>query len=214
MDVVIRDASPQDASFLAWVMQAAARSHRTLCFWDLAIPGPDPFRLEHVAAMANAEPRSFTHHDGFIVAESDGRPVAALSAYDSADKDIEAFITAFALTLADHGWTREHVELAMGRTAPVQSCMSDSPPGVWIVEWVAALPEARGRGVARMLLEAILERGRERGYSAAQISYLIGNDPARIAYERVGFETVDEKRDPAFEQVFGSPGLARMTREL
>ena len=41
-----------------------------------------------------------------------------------------------------------------------------------------------------------------------------GNTPAQIAYERVGFETVSEKRDEAFEAVFGSPGIATMVRDL
>ena len=86
MDVTIRDATPADAPFLAWVMLAAARSHRPLSFWDY--------------------------------------------------------------------------------------------------------------------------------YARSQISHLIGNTPAQTAYERVGFETIKEKRHPDFEAAFGSPGIARMVRSL
>ena len=214
MNVTIRDATPSDAPFLAWVMQTAARSHRPLCFWDLAFPGPDAPRLEYIAAMAVAEPRSFSHYSGFLVAEHEGRPVAGLSAYDSASKGMAEFIGSLIATIAARGWSAEHQQLLAARIAPAGTCMPDSPPGVWVVEWVAATPAARGKGVANALLRAILERGRATGYTRAQIGYLIGNTPAQTAYERVGFETVDEKRHPDFEATFGSPGIARMVREI
>ena len=39
-----------------------------------------------------------------------------------------------------------------------------------------------------------------------------GNTPAQRAYEGVGFAVVDEKRDPAFEATFGTPGIRRLQR--
>ena len=214
MDPTIRDATPDDAPFLAWVIQAAARSHVPLGVWDFAFPGPDGPRLEYLAALALAEPPSFAHYTGFLVAEREGRPIAALSGYDPAHADTDAFMAALGNALQAKGWSAEHRALALARMAPMVTCVPDSPPGTWIVEWVAALPEARGRGVARALLLAILERGRAANYTTAQISYLIGNDPASAAYERVGFATIDEKRDPAFEATFKSAGIARMQRAL
>ncbi|TFH22994.1 MAG: GNAT family N-acetyltransferase [Myxococcales bacterium] len=214
MDVTIRDATPADAPFLAWVMQTAARSHRPLSFWDFAFPGPDAPRLDYIAAMAVGEPVSFAHYSGFLVAEADGRAVAGLSAYDAATKGMDTFIGALASLMQARDWSPEHQELLVARMAPVGSCMPESPPGVWVIEWVAVRPEARGKGVAHALLLEILERGRTAGYTQSQIAYLLGNTPAQTAYERVGFENVDEKRDPAFEAAFGSPGIARMIREL
>jgi ribosomal protein S18 acetylase RimI-like enzyme len=214
VEIRIRDAVPEDAPFLAWVMQAAARSHRPLSFWDLAFPGPDRPRLEYIAELAVSDARSFTHYSGFLVAETDGRPVAGLSAYDSTHKNMDAFLTSIAALTAARGWSPEHQSLLFSRMAPAGTCMPDSPPGVWVIEWVAATPAARGKGVANALLLAILDRGREAGYRQTQIGHLLGNTPAKTAYERVGFETVDEKRHPAFEEVFGSPGIARMVRDL
>ena len=96
MEIRIRDAVPEDAPFLAWVMQAAARSHRPLSFWDLAFPGPDRPRLEYIAELAVSDAHSFTHYSGFLVAEADGHPVAGLSAYDSTHKNMDAFLTSIA----------------------------------------------------------------------------------------------------------------------
>ncbi len=212
--MTIREATPLDTPFLAWVMQTAARSHRPLGLWDLALPGPDEPRLEAIAEIAVAEPPSFAHYGGFLVAEADDRPVAGLSAYDSAIKSMDSFVAAMDTTLKGRGWSAEHRALAATRLAPINTCMPDSPPGIWVIEWVAAVVEARGRGIAHALLLEILERGRIAGYKKSQIGYVLGNTPAQIAYERVGFETVDEKRHADFEAVFGCPGIARMEREL
>ena len=214
MEPTIRNAAAADAPFLAWVIQAAARSHLPLGVWDLAFPGPDGPRLEYLAALAIAQPASFTHYEGFIIAEHDGHPVAALSAYDPATKTTDAFMMAINNALEATGWSPEHRALSLIRMAPMGACVPESLPGTWVIEWVAALPEARGRGVAQALLQAILDRGRSAGYSKAQISYLIGNDPAQAAYERVGFTTVEEKRDADFEAAFRCPGIARMHRDL
>ena len=214
MDVTTREATPGDAPFLAWVMLAAARSHRPLSFWDYAFPGPDAPRLDYLAALTLAEPIGFAHYSGFLVAERQGQPVGALSAYDSASKGMGNFIAALTGLLEARGWSADHQQLLLARVAPVQTCMPDSPPGVWIVEWVATTPNARGRGVAHTLLREILARGRAAGYVKSQISYLLGNTPAETAYERVGFQVVEEKRHPDFEAAFGSPGIARMVRDL
>lgn len=214
MELTIRDAVSEDAPFLAWVMLAAARSHLPLSFWDYAFPGPDAPRLGYIAAMAVAEPICFTHYSGFLVAEHEGEPVGALSGYDSAYKSIEAFFSALTALLDAREWSADHQRLLMARMAPMGTCMPDSPPGVWVIEWVATTPNARGRGVANALLREILARGRAAGYTRSQIGYLLGNTPAQIAYERVGFETVEEKRHPEFEAAFGSAGIARMVRDL
>jgi ribosomal protein S18 acetylase RimI-like enzyme len=214
MDIEIREARPEDREFLAWVMLTAARSHVKLCFWDLAFPGPEQPRLETIADFVTAEPTNFANYDGFLVAEREGQPVAALSAYDSASKSLENFTTAMAGVLAARGWSADHMALLGARIASGVACMPDSPEGTWVIEWVAAKPEARGKGVARRLLTEILERGRAAGYSDVQISVLMGNTPAQTAYERVGFAAVEDLTDPGFEATFGSPGITRMTQKL
>jgi GNAT superfamily N-acetyltransferase len=214
VQVTIRQARADDAEFLAWIALTAARSHLPLCFWDLAIPGPERPRLEIIAELARSDAPTFLRFDGFLVAEHDGRPIAGLSAYDSAEKNLGAFVKAAQKVLSAREWSPAHFDLMLQRMAPTTACMPDSPPGTWVIEWVAAKPEARGKGVARALLSAILENGRGAGYESAQISYIIGNDPARTAYERVGFTTVEELRDPAFEAALGAPGIARMTMRL
>jgi ribosomal protein S18 acetylase RimI-like enzyme len=61
------------------------------------------------------------------------------------------------------------------------------------------------------LIHETLERGRQKGAKVADIGVLIGNDPAQRAYEKCGFEVVDEVRNADFEAAYGSAG-ARMLR--
>ena len=100
------------------------------------------------------------------------------------------------------------------RLALALGCYPNPPDDRWTVEWVATVPDFRGRGIVQKLLAAILEKGRERGYRKAQIAYLIGNTLAQRSYERVGFETVSEQRDPDFEAALSCPGIACMHLDL
>ncbi len=69
-------------------------------------------------------------------------------------------------------------------------------------------------GLIDSLMAAILERGRQRGATHADIGVMSGNDPAQRAYEKAGFRVTGEKRHPDFERVWGCPGLRALTRRL
>jgi translation initiation factor 4G len=112
------------------------------------------------------------------------------------------------------GWSESEMSEFGERMLSLGTPFPPTPDEHWVIEWVATVPEFRGRGIVNELMLRILERGRARGFKTAQIGYLLGNLPAQRAYERVGFTTVDEKRDPDFEAVLGCPGIARMLRDL
>jgi translation initiation factor 4G len=213
--LTIREATAADADFIAWVQVEASRSNTPLGFWDLALPGPDARRLELVAGVvADAGKPSFAHFGGFLVAELDGVSAGALSGYDPTLKKLGHFVGALDRVLAEDGWNQAHRELVWKRVMPMVACMSDTPDDRFVVEWVALEPQARGKGVAASLLDAVLQRGRDAGFRRAQISHLIGNTAAERCYQRAGFRTVDDKRHPDFEAIFGVPGSARMWMDL
>jgi len=206
--VRVREAEPGDTRFLAWVMQAAGRSHLPRGIWDVALPD-DAERLDYLNALLGARAVSFCHHTNFLVAEIDGRQAAALSGYEPA-VHLPTFAEASAQARARLGWGDREGDAIGERMRPLARAFPEIPPERFTVEWVATAPEQRGRGLAPRLLDAILERGRARGYTLGQIAVLIGNVGAQRIYERAGFKVVDEKRDPDFEATLGCPGIARM----
>jgi hypothetical protein len=85
MATSIRPARAADASFLAWVMLAASRSHLRRGAWDLHVDRPDADVLAFLERMAAQSEPSFCHWDGFLVAEVDGSPAAGLRGYTTRD---------------------------------------------------------------------------------------------------------------------------------
>jgi len=211
----IRAATEADASFLAWVMLAASRSHLPRGAWDLHVDGPDARVLAFLERMASQPIPSFCRWEGFLVAEVDGRPAAALSGYTVRDPGLldptPAIDAASRVVL---GWGAIELAAAGRRLAPFLTCVAEPTLDQWAIEWVATRPEFRRRGLVHELLLAAMNVGHERGHAQSQILVLIGNTPAQCAYERAGYRVVDDKRHPDFARAVGCPGIARLTREL
>ena len=210
-ELVIRPARQDDASFLAWAVIEAARSHRPRGFWDLWVPDAD-VRLAFVERLLVAQSVSMWHWTVFHVAEWRGVPAATLSGCDPsliAPADV-----AVREGMVASGWSEAETAAAIARATPFFGCMHETPPGAWLVESVATLPEARGRGLGAALVEHVLGDGRRRGHSDAKLSLMIGNSAAQRLYERAGFAITAEKRDAALEAAIGCPGVAQMSCPL
>lgn len=214
----IVEAREEHIPFIAWVELAAARSQLEQSFMDIYIGGTDEECLRYIETLAATEARHFGHYTNFIVAEVDGRPAAALSGYFAEEFGLPAYVAG--IQEANRLLSRTAEEQKAGwqrsteRIKAFDLCKSERVPGAWIVEWVAARPEYQRRGLINALLSAILDVGRGKGASTAEISVLIGNDRAQRAYEKAGFSVVDEQRHPEFEAVVGCPGIRLLRRAI
>jgi len=110
------------------------------------------------------------------------------------------------------GWTEADAAASHQRVAPIwAACMPRDVGADFAIESVATLPKYRRGGLIGALIgEALCNTG----CSLAQITTYIGNDPARLAYEKSGFRVLDEKRCPEVERILGVPGFLRLTRAL
>ena len=214
MEALIRPATSDDADFLAGVMLTAARSHLERGLWDITLNRDEEGCLSFLRELARTETRSWGHHSSFIIAEADGDAAAALCGYDPLERGTPALAEAMNEAAERAGWPGVEVSKVWERFAPVGTCISDDAEGAWIIENVATLPSFRRRGLVNGLLETMLEAGRSRGHHLAQISIIIGNTPAQMAYEKTGFLPDKEKRHPDFEAVVGAPGMLRLLRTL
>ncbi len=208
----IREAGDDDVGFLTWVMLAASRFHLPIGVWEWVHDQSERQTLDFLRRLTSTDVVHIFHPSLFLIAEVDGTPAAALCGFDPATHGMSAVWQVMPTVLAQSDVTMD--EGFLKRAATLGMVASDYQEDAWIVENVATKPEFRRRGLIRALLEEILERGRGEGFNIAQISSLIGNEPARAAYLDAGFERKDEKRDPTFEAEFGSPGFERFQRPL
>lgn len=214
MEINIRLAKPDDASFLAWVMLTAARSHNKYGVWEHYVDGTEEECLSFLRLIATTQKPHLFHYSVFIVAEVDGQKAGALSGYDPKVLGMRAFTKALPEVIQKLGWTEDYQKAALERYLPFMACTPDDADGAWIVESVAVCPEYRKKGVINLLLQEVLNRGRKNGFKLAQIGVIIDNKPARRAYEKQGFKFDKEKRDSGFEAIYGSPGIARLLLHL
>jgi RimJ/RimL family protein N-acetyltransferase len=63
----------------------------------------------------------------------------------------------------------------------------DEAPGDAVLNAMWVAPAARGKGAAKALCHACAAWARERGYRALNVAVVVGNEPARRAYEAAGF---------------------------
>jgi GNAT superfamily N-acetyltransferase len=211
--VSIRAAEPRDAEFVAWVVQTAARSHVEKGWFDIALNRPENECLEFLRRLALAETRSWWHYSLFLIAEVDGVPAAALCRFRSGDGYplSEQAMTEVART---YRWDEAELGAMWQRASYAFTCIIPGDDNCWTIENVATRPEYRGRGLTGQLIERALQDGRKRGFTEAQITFLIGNDPAERAYSKAGFAFAVEKRHPDFEAACGSPGCRKFMRKL
>jgi translation initiation factor 4G len=210
--ITLRDATPDDLDFIAWVQLTASRSHVPVGIWEFINGMDGDAALAFLRDLADTPSVHWCHHSLFEIAEVDGSPAAALCGFDHVTHGMEPLMAVVPDLTVRHGVT--DFTGVMERAALVQRVGSDYEPGAWVVENVATRPEFRRRGIIDTLLRSMLDRGRDKGYEKAQISVYIGNEPARNAYLKAGFEKVDEKRDADFEAAMGFPGFERLLRDL
>ncbi len=210
---VIREAVPQDADFLASVILTASRGHLARGWFDIALNQSENHCLEYLRTLATTTVPSWWHYSRFLVAEVAGAKAAALCAFSAAE--------AYPLSQAAMSEAAEVLGIPAAeqaaiwqRGAYIFSCTMPGGENCWTLENIATLFSYRRRGLTTALITRMVERGRARGFSEAQITYLIGNDTAEGAYRKVGFQFAGECRHPDFEAAAGAMGLRRVVRQL
>ena len=210
-NIKIRKATESDTDFIYWIIRTAARSGQDRGFIDLMFPGEDEKNANFTKEMMHSDIRSLFHYSNFIIAEDNGEPVAGMSGYYTPEINSDHFRDCFAQTQDKFGLSEEERAEMVSNVGAFIACFPGLLDNAWVVEWVAARPEYRGKGIAKRLLNTIISYGIENtGCDVVQIVVAKGNSPAVNAYKGIGFEYYDEKVSDEFEQIFGYPGVQRL----
>ena len=210
-DVKIIEAREEHVPFIAWVQLMAFRSHLEKSMWDFFIDGSEEDTLRFLEALATTETKHWGSYQGFMIAEVEGTPAAAMTGYLEAESSLEQGIAEACRKL---GMTQDDINAGWSRAGTITLVGTAHSPGAWITENVATKPEFRRRGLVDRLLEEQIERGRDRGASVGEIGVFIGNDNAQRAYEKAGYQVVEERVHPDFEAVYKCPGVRQLRRDL
>lgn len=211
-DVSIVPGRIEHAPFLARVIVVAFRSHLKCGFWDHLLGASDEGPLRYLEALTTTTTLHLCHYSTFLVAEVDGTPAAALSGYFAEEHGQGRLELGIFEASRATGIVPDEENVARART--ILHVSPEHPGRTWILESVSTAPQFRRQGLIERLLEATLERARDRGATLAGVGVFIGNDPAQRAYEKAGFGVVAEKRHSDFEAVYGTPGMRTLRRAL
>lgn len=188
-----RQAAIADIPFLARIEYEASLPPLNHCFWEDSLLDTRTNALQFIEAMLRAGASNWGNVADFLILEEQGKPVAAAAGYTPNSEDYRPLrLSGLDKIAQDLNWSDETT--AAFRDRYVQSWGGDcrplflTPLAPWIIENVAVLPEARGRGLGKVLLRALLEKGRSQRHSHAGIMVINGNDVARRTYESIGFK--------------------------
>ena len=216
MSIRIRRATEKDLDFVTWAMLTASRSQLDRGIWEYLLDASEDDTLAFLRRLGTTQVVHMNHLSLFLVAEVDGEPAAAMCAYDSSTQgfsvvgaEVPAAASACGFDVTSGEFARRAGVMMSGFFHQVEL-----PPVMWTIECVATLPSFRRRGLADALLVEHLRHGRELGYEHASIGVYLGNDPARAAYLKAGFDIVSEVRSPGWDAEIGCPGTELMVRAL
>jgi GNAT superfamily N-acetyltransferase len=209
----IRQGRADDADFIARTVLLAQRGPAPRGWIDIALDLAEPQVLDFLKRLAVAPSRSWYHVSRFPVAESDGKPAAALCAMPSRLTH-ETIRRAFEEVARDTGMNAADLAAIFSRGAYARPCWIQGSHEDWLIEHVASQPAHRGHGLMQALIARGLEAGRAAGFSRASITFVIGNDAAERCYAKAGFTFAEEKRDARFEALTGTPGFRRFARVI
>ncbi len=190
----VRRATTHDIPFVAWMQYEASLPPAYFSFWDFPLMGMNIEGKTFIETVLTLNAGAWGSVDEFWILEEDGQPIAAAAGIEAGIEFAEGPVRMRCLESIGEafGWTTEMVELFRERyrtiwTYPVENPLL-LPQAPWIIESVAVVPQARGKGLINLLMHSLIAEGRERGHASVGITVANGNEAARRVYERLGFK--------------------------
>lgn len=170
-EVIIRKAQREEASqiaglfMLAWPVDEILDSNG-ITYEQLH---------ESMTAIAASEETIYSYVNTFV-AESEGKVVGAICAYDG----------------ADYQRLKQPVVDTLGNDSGFAD-LKETEAGEFYLDSIGVLPEYRGQGIASLLFEAQCAQAALLGHKVAGLIVDIDKPRAEALYKRLGFRHLDEK---------------------
>ncbi len=195
MDVTVRFGENDDSAAITnFIMSAGDGLFEFLL--DGILPG---IKARELIRMAVTDATSPLVYSNALLAEIDGRPVGLILGYPSEQYGIPPIVE----TIVPRRRLQHVAEILSSR-------IDDS----WYINSVAVAPEARGCGVARLLLTTAADLAREQGFERLSLHAWADNAAALSLYGSLGFEAVRDIAVAPAERLTHSGTMRLMSAPL
>lgn len=207
-EVIIRPARPEDEPVASRLMYD--------CGPNLALTIFGKPESHAIRAFAEVFPlpdhmQSYTHA---FVAESDGDVVGLFLGFDKktweASKRASSKIGFRWLKLIRPWHTPRMIQAIIDLNRTLVPILDED----YCIQYLAVLPELRGQGIGRQLMEFAEGRARAKGLKKVVLDVLVENEGARRFYEELGFRGTKAVTDQGFCKRFGVQGSIRMVKPI
>jgi len=207
MSIKIRNATQDDAPFLAKMILQSSRAGKKDGMFDIAFEmNNDKKILQKLELLTKTEAKNYCHFKNFLVAEVDGKSVGTLCNYEPRIATKEQFI----LALEEVGCTDKAAE----RLEVFYSCQFDLNNRTFMFDFMEEEEGFIDVGVLKALMQKSLLTARLKGYRIAQTIIEIGSLESELFYKKLGFHVVEQKECELYQETFGRLGLMLLATEF
>jgi len=167
MEIKLVPATKDDSRFIAWIVMAAFEDD--LQDNDLV----DPVMVE----ICEREDTLYSWRNTILAKDGD-KVVGAIISYPGEDY-MQKRLNTFSIFHSRVGQEREVVDIESGA-------------GEYYLDSIAVLNEYRGHGIARILMEAAIQKGKELGYEKVTLIVADNKPNNRAMYEHLGFSPISQ----------------------
>lgn len=218
--LTLRRAEAADIPFLAQIEYESSLPPLNQSFWDELLQGTGSSSLDFITAMLETQAGNWGTVENFWILEVEGEAAAAAAGYVPNAEDYRPLkLSRLGAIAQSLGWSetattlfRENYEQFVGNDPHPVFLKPQAP---WIIETVAVLPQFRGQGLGKAIVQQLLDVGRSQQHSHAGIMVFHGNDRAQHVYESLGFQPYQTFHSAYFKQQFSMelPGIIKFCFE-
>lgn len=158
MNLLVRDATEDDAGVVAWTVLTA-----------LDLDTSDMDRM----LQSCSDVKSMYSWRNSIVACDGGKVVGCIVCYEGDRYE----------SMRQYTWSR----LWGAGEDEIRDAQRETGPGEFYLDSLAIVPEYRGMGIGKLLIEAAINRGRELGYHEFSLLVSVKKTRLKAYYESLGF---------------------------
>ena len=207
MNLTIKQATVEDASFLAQMILQSSRAGKKKGLFDVLFETDDDVTvLAKLEKLTQTEAKSHCHYKNFLIAQMDGKSIGTLCSYEPRIATKETFEEA----LREIGCGDEiNKPLEV-----VYNCSFDTNRSRLMFDFMEELEGFVDVGVLKALMQKSLLSARLKGYSIVQTIIEIGSLETELFYKKLGFEVVDKKECEAYRKIFGRAGVMLLSMQF